>query len=241
MIEIYFGSVDLDRTQRMTISHGWIRHPHYNETSGENDIALIFSELGSISFNGNVGEICLPPENVDEMAILIADRWMRIAGWGATQEFGGTISNLLRETYVYSLDAYNCSLFSYVNEGEICVIGRNGANVACGDSDGPLMSRMNGRWIVDGVAAAFPQLSDFNNQTCNPNFPSTFTRVSNYLNWIYEVTCFDLINRRYPNIISEMHLYRANNNVVDVQHEKLLWTNLTENHIRNRFKHDELK
>ncbi|RWS02185.1 proclotting enzyme-like protein, partial [Dinothrombium tinctorium] len=54
-----------------------------------------------------------------------------------------------------------------------------------GDSGSPLMFRINNHWIVVGITSTSPPILDDRIGLCDPFDPAIFTRVSNYLNWIY--------------------------------------------------------
>uniref|UniRef100_A0A914R4W4 Peptidase S1 domain-containing protein n=1 Tax=Panagrolaimus davidi TaxID=227884 RepID=A0A914R4W4_9BILA len=79
-------------------------------------------------------------------------------------------------------------------ENNFCTESFNGLTSA--DSGGPLMSFVNGRWFLDGIASGssdyliqMPEISLFSN--------SLFTKTSSYCDWIEEHTNYETICQRY--------------------------------------------
>uniref|UniRef100_A0AC35F2Q6 Peptidase S1 domain-containing protein n=1 Tax=Panagrolaimus sp. PS1159 TaxID=55785 RepID=A0AC35F2Q6_9BILA len=79
-------------------------------------------------------------------------------------------------------------------ENNFCTQSFNGLTSA--DSGGPLMSFVNGRWFLDGIASGSldyliqkPEISLFSN--------SLFIKTSSYCDWIEEHTNYETICQRY--------------------------------------------
>lgn len=150
------------------------RHGHYNRRTLANDIALLKLE-SAVKFNEFVKSICLPEEEtdyVDENAVL--------AGWGNVKG-GGATSNVLQQANLPVISNEECSKGHAlpIPEFLICTGSKAGDKGACnGDSGGPLMLLdKNNRWKVIGLVS-------WGRRGCNPEFPTVYTRVSYYLEWI---------------------------------------------------------
>ncbi|XP_041946115.1 elastase-1-like [Alosa sapidissima] len=107
-----------------------------------------------------------------------------ITGWGLTAT-GGDISPVLKQALLPAIDHETCSSDSWwssvVQDTMVCAGG--GSDSGCnGDSGGPLNCKVEGKYVVHGVA------SFVSSSGCNTEMkPTVFTRVSAYLGWMEEI------------------------------------------------------
>lgn len=154
------------------------RHGHYNRRALRNDIALLKLEK-SVVFNEFIQTICLPEEEkfyVGEVATL--------AGWGNSEGnflANGATSDVLQEASFPVMSNEECvkSHGLPIPPSLICTGSMSADKGACnGDSGGPLMLLdKNNRWKVIGIVS-------WGRRGCNPEFPTVYTRVSHFLEWI---------------------------------------------------------
>ncbi|XP_025113467.1 elastase-1-like [Pomacea canaliculata] len=157
-----------------------ISHPGYIRTSNfPNDVALLQLDEGADLTTGEIRVACLPEE--DDLPPDFSECW--ISGWGETRGYGGH-ENAMNELPVQILENTDCSSMwlrvgIHVLDDQLCV-GYGDTGACYGDSGGPLMCEMNGRFYITGV------MSWLINNCSARGFPNVFTRVTSYLDWIYE-------------------------------------------------------
>lgn len=87
------------------------------------------------------------------------------------------------------------------DERNYCAIDENfkESNICYGDSGGGLMYLMNGGWYLYGVSSFI--LADRYTNKCLTNYPSFYTMVPKYIDWINKILNFNqtkILN--FPNI-----------------------------------------
>ncbi|XP_064598787.1 tryptase-2-like [Liolophura sinensis] len=130
------------------------------------------------SLNRYVQLIDLPTKN----EVFMSDEcW--ITGWGASHvDPKRTFPDVLNEAQMTVLNNPDCarrfSSLGHIYDSHICVFSEEA--VACyGDSGGPLSCRNpDGTWVVAGVTS-------WGSSLCK-EMPAVYTRVSTYVDWIYE-------------------------------------------------------
>lgn len=164
-----------------TVVHNVI-HPDYNgnvRQVSRGDIALL-----RLDKSFDILTLDLPrllPDNY-------RDLWGRpgdcalVVGWGATKE-GGHVSSILLGTTLPIWDDNDCrdSYGDTLFEGTICAGYQDGQTGSCqGDSGGAL--------VVEGGPSGFIQVGivSFGYGCARPNYPTVYTRVSDYYDWIFE-------------------------------------------------------
>ncbi|XP_023933160.1 atrial natriuretic peptide-converting enzyme [Lingula anatina] len=160
-------------------------HPQFETPSAiNNDIALLKLEA-PVTYTDYIRPVCLP--SVDEP--VSPKRRCYITGWGATQGNRATATMHLREAKAQEETDAVCdaatSLMTYVYNATtmMCALYESGIINACaGDSGGPMVCEdMTGRWVLHGV-------NSWGHIVCNkPTFPSVFTEVYHYRDWIDQV------------------------------------------------------
>ncbi|XP_011782425.1 PREDICTED: transmembrane protease serine 4 [Colobus angolensis palliatus] len=145
----------------------------------DNDIALMKLQL-PLAFSGTVRPICLP--FFDEELTPATPLW--VIGWGFTKQNGGKMSDILLQASVQVIDSTRCNADDAyqgeVTEKMVCAgIPEGGVDTCQGDSGGPLMYQSD-QWQVVGIVS-------WGYGCGGPSTPGVYTKVSAYLNWIYNV------------------------------------------------------
>lgn len=145
----------------------------------EKDIALVKLQY-PLTFSGTVRPICLPFS--DEELIPATPLW--VIGWGFTEQGGGKMSDTLLQASVQVIDRTRCNAED-AYQGEVtkemlCAgILEGGVDTCQGDSGGPLMYHSD-LWQVVGIVS-------WGHGCGGPSTPGVYTKVTAYLNWIYNV------------------------------------------------------
>ncbi|KAL1781648.1 transmembrane protease serine 4 isoform X1 [Sigmodon hispidus] len=145
----------------------------------EKDIALVKLQ-SPLTFSDTVRPICLPFSDEE----LIPDTPLWVIGWGFTEQNGGKMSDVLRQASVQVIDSTRCNAED-AYQGEVTAemlcagIPQGGVDTCQGDSGGPLMYH-SGRWQVVGIVS-------WGYGCGSPSTPGVYTKVTAYLNWIYNV------------------------------------------------------
>ncbi|KAI1297158.1 Serine proteinase stubble [Halotydeus destructor] len=160
-------------------------HPDFDKTLFSNDIALV--ELTNpVRFNSNLQPICLPSRGED-----FSGQVGYVSGWGYTQYKAGKLPSILQVVKLPIMTNGQCrAMYKKAGfnrttpKGIICAgLAAGGKDSCSGDSGGPLMAYSKSRrtWLLVGIVS--------NGIKCGePNLPGIYTRVSEYLNWIDNVT-----------------------------------------------------
>eukprot|EP00095_Tigriopus_kingsejongensis_P009897 maker-scaffold470_size172058-snap-gene-0.30 protein:Tk09897 transcript:maker-scaffold470_size172058-snap-gene-0.30-mRNA-1 annotation:"transmembrane protease serine 9-like" len=194
---VYFGEHDLslaNETEFTTTRRvlNIIIHPRYSATPGSpGDVALLQLDR-PVEYNRAIKPICLPKLEAGgsfEQMLAVA------AGWGVTEDQSS--SDILRQvelniirnsTCVENMNAINVPIL----EDMICTFkGPLGSETICsGDSGGPLMVRIDGKFTLAGLAS-------FSVTDCSAPFPAVFARISYFK------------RRRRPRSIDKQFPYRS--------------------------------
>jgi serine protease len=174
------GRHDLNTStgQSITVSQ-IIVHPSYNDSTSDNDIALL-----KLSSPTTLNPTLMQIPDIDLMNEAAAPGDMVItAGWGTTSE-GGSLATRLREVAVPVVSNTTCNApASYngsITANMICAGYAAGGKDSCqGDSGGPLMFTYAGADYQAGVVS-------FGEGCARANKYGVYTRVVNYGTWINE-------------------------------------------------------
>ncbi|XP_046556116.1 fibrinolytic enzyme, isozyme C-like [Haliotis rubra] len=156
-----------------------VMHPGYNGNAAgyPNDIALL--ELNSAaSITNTVQLIDVSPEGASYEGEDVI-----ISGWGRTVG-GGTLPDRLQEVTMQKISNAQCSSMwasvsgATINDQHICIYDSSQQASACnGDSGGPMIIRNGQSDVLIGVTS-------WGISTCGGDYPSVYTRVSEYIPWI---------------------------------------------------------
>ncbi|KAF2889014.1 hypothetical protein ILUMI_17159, partial [Ignelater luminosus] len=107
------------------------------------------------------------------------------SGWGKDSDKATGISPVLRQMSSRIISRLSCTLrfFGMVSRNHVCTSGRGRKGACSGDSGGPLVGKKaNGQEVQYGIACFAFGLG------CSLGWPTGFTRVSSYLDWINQNT-----------------------------------------------------
>ncbi|XP_045899464.1 transmembrane protease serine 9-like [Micropterus dolomieu] len=163
-----------------------IIHPNYNIINLENDICLL--KLASpVAFTTYIQPVCLaaPGSTFYKGTLSWATGWGDV-GFGVPLPYPGN----LMEVQLPIVGNRECSCtygLSIITKNRMCTgFSAGGKDVCHGDGGGPLVSKQGGRWIQEGIMSFTSSLG-----CAQPNFPSGYTRVSQYQSWINsQITSF---------------------------------------------------
>ncbi|BFY99708.1 hypothetical protein BsWGS_02748 [Bradybaena similaris] len=157
----------------------YVMHEAYNPNGAgvPNDIGIIYL-LTPLVFNPNVQAADLAAKGTS-----FANTKCVITGWGQTSGTG-SVSQQLLEAKITKITNSECQrrwLFQTITSKHICVYEASAPSgsrpSACmGDSGGPMMCGENLQLLAG--------LTSWGVSNCSGNFPSVYTRVSEYLDWI---------------------------------------------------------
>ncbi|KAL7480010.1 hypothetical protein ACHAW6_005724 [Cyclotella cf. meneghiniana] len=165
-----------------------IYHPEWNDSTTENDVALIFLPEA-------INDIT-PVQLNEDPNIPISGAPLDVAGWGrpdADLSFSSVVPNAVTLDYVTN---EACTKKPYrwwdsdIKDSMMCAI-ENGKSACQGDSGGPLVM---GRLESAGGGPLSPVVqvgivSHGNFKCVNPRFPNVYTRVSKVADWIKDTVC----------------------------------------------------
>ncbi|XP_059483568.1 collagenase-like [Neocloeon triangulifer] len=187
--EIYVGGVDTDveeKFEQIVFSDYYYRHPDFDTSTYENDIALVPVNL---TFNDYyypyIRPICLP--KLSQTSNSFNKVSAVLAGYGDTVENSATDGSRFMQ-YVTLRTVNNAVCVANYGSSDffstnICT-GPHPTKAPCDNDDGaPLMYRdsQTGRYTVIG-------LYSFGSSSSCDNRPVAYTRVSSFLGWISQVT-----------------------------------------------------
>ncbi|XP_044210526.1 transmembrane protease serine 5 [Thunnus albacares] len=157
-----------------------IYNKNYNHRSHDSDIALMKLRT-PLNFSDTIRPVCLPQYDYD----LPGGTQCWISGWGYTQPDGVHSPDTLKEAPVPIISTKKCNSSCMYN-GEItsrmlCAGYTEGKVDACqGDSGGPLVCQEDNVWRLVGVVS-------WGTGCAEPNHPGVYTKVAEFLGWIYEM------------------------------------------------------
>uniref|UniRef100_A0A1B6MBZ3 Peptidase S1 domain-containing protein n=1 Tax=Graphocephala atropunctata TaxID=36148 RepID=A0A1B6MBZ3_9HEMI len=171
-----------------------IVHHQYDPESLFNDISVIRLPENT-QFKENIRPICLPFNYVMDKYEDEGES-VKAAGWGTTNPYSyGRRSDVLKVSEETLLSKRACSKRIGVNnfniDTEICTTYSYHGGITCkGDSGGPLMTikkytPYSTKAFVIGVTSHEPAIEL--ELSCGTGYPSVYTDVSAYLEWILEI------------------------------------------------------
>ncbi|CAG2065509.1 unnamed protein product, partial [Timema podura] len=104
-----------------------------------------------------------------------------ISGWGRTSDDNDGLSSVLEYVSQTVISNQQCAQTygAVIDQGKICVTGYNAQSTCNGDSGGPLVLQdSDGLYTQVGIVSFGPQAG------CTLGYPTAYTRVSQYLQWI---------------------------------------------------------
>ncbi|KAJ0171051.1 hypothetical protein K1T71_013250 [Dendrolimus kikuchii] len=151
-----------------------VKHPEYVEAPRAGDIAVVILQ-SPLGISSTVNILFLPPQNT-----YIPDgESVKIVSWGF-EYLGGPQLETLKTINMNKLSLDECAEKYEGNTGvaivdEVICAGAAGRATCFGDSGAPMVINQ----VLVGSASYY--------DSCSDEYPSVFTRVDRYTNWILEV------------------------------------------------------
>ncbi|KAK9720325.1 Trypsin [Popillia japonica] len=178
--DVISGEVILGAHRYEEIEEGQVRvqatkfhiHSGWNASFFINDIATI--ELDEeVELSDKIQLINLPSRA--DASNTFANERGRVSGWGIYSDEAGTLSPVLRAVDVYVMTNSDCNdLLGVIQPSHVCIAGTGGVGSCGGDSGGPFVvgDKLIGQ-VSFGVVLG-----------CELGWPSVFTRITSFLDWI---------------------------------------------------------
>ncbi|XP_038565957.1 trypsin-3-like isoform X1 [Micropterus salmoides] len=152
-----------------------IINPDYDAYSYNNDIALL--QLSSpVTFTDYISPVCLAADG----SVFNSGTTCWVTGWGNIQDnVSLPYPDYLQEVSVPIVSNSDCNaIYGLITNNMMCAGFPQGGMDACyGDSGGPLVSKTGSIWVQGGVVS-------FGVPCALANFPTVYTRVSQFQSWI---------------------------------------------------------
>lgn len=178
-ISVFVGYIDYySISGQWNAADSYVQHPSYNSDTLVNDIALVHL-LFPLKFSPSMQPACLPFSLKGQT---LESNRVTVSGWGRNN-YSGSISRSLMKA-VMTIVPYAACQEAFTNYpmlgNNICASG-TGTTSCFGDSGGSIDLVVNGRSYAVGITSIV-------HATCDTNYPNIFTRVSNHLDWIVDIT-----------------------------------------------------
>ncbi|XP_034413556.1 serine protease 27-like [Cyclopterus lumpus] len=153
-----------------------ICHPSYNPQTYENDICLL-KLSAPVNFTDYIQPVCLASEGSTFHSGVSS--W--VTGFSNTQV--DSRADILQEVNVPIVGNNECKCaYPFITDNMICAGFREGGKDACqGDAGAPLVTKNGFTWIQSGIVS-------FGKGCARPMTPGGYTRVSQYQDWITNIT-----------------------------------------------------
>ncbi|XP_041450551.1 brachyurin [Drosophila obscura] len=183
-ITFYLGGVQRLSPQQLIRANSPVvyLHPDWDSQSLENDIALLRLPEPAV-FSSSIDVIRLPGMASSHVSYDYVPA--TTSGWGRMSDESALISDHLRFVVQFVESNEDCQ-YAYANikPTNICMDTTGGRSTCTGDSGGPLIyyDPLQSANILIGVTSYGKKSG------CTRGYPSVFTRVTAYLDWIAEVS-----------------------------------------------------
>ena len=105
----------------------------------------------------------------------------RFALYSADRHAAVSVPSHLMQTRIQIQDSSKCPYRDYVEQQQICAGGSGLTGICSGDSGGPLIREINGKWVLFGITSF-----SHRDRCAHSSYADGFTRVKYYRNWINE-------------------------------------------------------
>ncbi|KAJ8704755.1 hypothetical protein PYW08_012075 [Mythimna loreyi] len=174
---VVLGSIKLFSGGWRNVASTITVHPLYDADTVRNDIAML--KISYVSYTSYIKPIPLP----NRINSTFVGSRAEVIGFGKTSEAGIVSNNqALRDVYVPVISNAKCAetFGDMVTSDVLCTSGENKKGPCGHDSGGPLILR-----YYSGSSDLLIGLVSFGAADgCTAGYPSGYTRVTSYLNWI---------------------------------------------------------
>ncbi|KAG5668687.1 hypothetical protein PVAND_016616 [Polypedilum vanderplanki] len=154
-------------------------HPYYDDDTLQNDISLMFLKRATeelLTFP-NVALVALP--TFENIGANLTNRDGTVCGFGRTSDSSNLSSNILRYIVRPIISYKECSKIFQISSSIICLNTQGGKSTCQGDSGGGLTTDIeDGNPVLVGIVSFGAILG------CQLGYPTGFTAVLSYLDWI---------------------------------------------------------
>merc|ERR1711962_738923 len=175
-ISIRAGVKDKNDNSGQTIDIGYGVWNEEMPYVGNNNDFIILKLSSALTFNDNVGRICLPePDHAPDAT----GQTCFVSGWG-TLESGGSSPSALQWVAVPTVTNEQCNTaYNGITDSMICAGLPEGGKDSCqGDSGGPFVCRNDdNKAVLTGVVS-------FGIGCALPDYPGVYARVTAVLDWV---------------------------------------------------------
>lgn len=183
-IELIFGAQlikENESNQQTRILPGTsaVLHESYSSLSSRADIALVLFHKDPLEFNDFVQPLRLP--SVSDVGESFSGRHAMVSGWGKDSDDATSISPALKFVEVDVVPNFVCwrYYFPVLRTSNICTNGSSGRSTCNGDSGSPLVvTDKDGQRTLIGIVSFGSTFG------CEKGFPSVYTRVTSFIDWI---------------------------------------------------------
>lgn len=175
-IEVAIGAYDLSSSSITRIQVRSIHiHPQYNNTSLQNDIALLkinqASSQPTIPIFAGVSSEGVPPSMLGQMTTAI--------GWGmADGYYYSYYPERLRQVDLPIVPNNYCNYSIPLLSSQICAGYYEGKDACSGDSGGPIVSKVDNTWVHIGLVSTGTQCNVYN------GWYGVYTRTLSHIGFI---------------------------------------------------------
>ncbi|XP_060655118.1 serine protease 3-like [Drosophila nasuta] len=181
---IYLGALNItDRFEfgqmRYTVDKSlFVVHPNWTVSTVANDIALIKLPI-YIPYNSRVRAAQLP-KDLNGTYATYDQQTAYASGWGRESDSSLEVSPTLRYVAMPVMQHARCKMYwgGSLTEKMLCMSTQSGKSTCHGDSGGPLVYKDNDTNYLIGITSFGLSMG------CEIGFPSIFTRLTSYLDWI---------------------------------------------------------
>ena len=173
-VTVYLGSIQRYYGTAYTVyRNNIIIHRNYNAYYKRNDISLI--KIPAVNLNSPyIQPIKLPA--ISNYYSSYAGENVIASGWGQTSDTNYSGSAYLQWARMQVITNNVCAArFDNIASSHICVATPRGVSTCFGDSGGPMV--LENSKVLIGLTAFGPS-------SCVSGYPTAFTRVTSYLDWI---------------------------------------------------------
>ncbi|KAG0415028.1 hypothetical protein HPB47_007833 [Ixodes persulcatus] len=154
------------------------QHPRFMQDTFMNDISVLRLKH-TVKFNEHIRPVCLPMRRTDTFF----KKQATVLGWG-TRAFGGPYSAVLQQVKLRVWNNSECDtkFVQPITTAFLCAGPLKEKGDSCqGDSGGPLMvqDKNTKQWTLIGIVSWGIKCGE-------PGIPGIYTRVTEYLDFIYE-------------------------------------------------------
>ncbi|KFM58911.1 Tryptase, partial [Stegodyphus mimosarum] len=153
------------------------KYPDYIPGKFHSDIAVIEFER-PVDWSSGVRAAWLPSSSLE----LEPGTTVSVYGWGRLK-YGGSHPDILQTVELPVVNSTECQteFVTVIEPSMLCAGGESGKDACIGDSGSGLVVRLDNEYVLCGLVS-------FGRRCALPHVPGVYTRVSSFIDWIYNQT-----------------------------------------------------